>query len=99
MDQNGRSFGEHIGSLILPASISRPDIAVGAYTSNPSTVHWTAMKRIFRYLKGTRQWHGIAFGGLDSDVDPNSIFNHYGAYSDPDFTSNPDDSRSVSGYF
>src|SRR6201996_4131549 len=76
-DERGHSFAEYMGSLIWPATISRPDIAyavarVGAYTSNPSTIHWTAMKRIFRYLKGTRQ-HRITFGGPNFDSDATSI--------------------------
>jgi hypothetical protein len=99
-DENGRSFAEHMGSLIWPSTISHPDIAyavarIGSYTSNPSATHWTAMKRIFRYRKGTQnQW--ITFGG--PDLSSESLFNHYGAYSDTDFASNPDDSKSVSGY-
>jgi hypothetical protein len=101
-DERGHSFAEYMGSLIWPATISRPDIAyavarVGAYTGNTRATHWTAMKRIFRYLKDTRQ-HRITYGGLNLDSDPSSIFNHYGAYSDVDFASNPDDSKSVSGY-
>ena len=57
-DGKGHSFSEHMGSLIWPATISRPDISfavarVGSYAANPSEANWTALKRIFRYLKGT----------------------------------------------
>jgi hypothetical protein len=58
-DERGRSYREHMGSLIWPATVSRPDIAyavarVGPYTVNPGPAHLTAIKRVFRYLKGTR---------------------------------------------
>jgi hypothetical protein len=101
-DERGHSFAEYMGSLIWPATISHPDIAyavarVGAYTSSPSPTHWTAMKKIFRYLKGTRDKR-ITYGGPDFRSDSSSLFNHYGAYGDADFASNPDDSKSVSGY-
>jgi hypothetical protein len=55
------------------------------------------VKRVFRYLKGTRHQR-ITYGGSEFRSDSTSIFNHYGAYSDADFPSNPDDSKSVSGY-
>jgi len=40
---------------------TRPDIAyavskVSQYSSNPNSTHWTAVKRIFRYLRGTREF-------------------------------------------
>lgn len=47
-----------VGSLLYAAMATRPDIAqaVGAvskFCSNPNETHLTAVKRIFRYLKGT----------------------------------------------
>ena len=48
-----------VGSLLYIAMGTRPDIAqvVGAvskFCSNPTEAHKTAVKRIFRYLKKTR---------------------------------------------
>jgi hypothetical protein len=98
-DYSSRSYAEHIGALIWLATICRPDISfavsrVGAYSANPSQAHWTAVKRIFRYLKGTRDLR-LTFGGL---LPGTNIANTFGAYSDADFASNPDDRKSVSGY-
>jgi hypothetical protein len=102
VDERGYSFSEYMGKLLWPATISRPDIAyavgrVGAYAANPSVTHWSALKRVFRYLKGTHDQR-ITFGGSEFRSDATSVFNHYGAYSDADFASNPDDSKSTSGY-
>jgi hypothetical protein len=96
---SSRSFAEHIGALIWLATICRPDISfavsrVGAFAANPSQVHWTTVKRIFRYLKGTSNLR-LTFGGLPKNLNINDTF---GAYSDADFASNPDDRKSVSGY-
>ena len=47
-----------VGSLLYVATATRPDIAhavgvVSKFNAKPSEVHLTAVKRIFRYLKGT----------------------------------------------
>lgn len=47
-----------IGSLMYLAIGTRPDIAfavnrLAQFTQNPRPIHWTAVKRIFRYLKYT----------------------------------------------
>jgi len=51
-------YSQSIGSLLYIFNRTRPDIsyAVGRLsrcTSNPSTEHWTALERVFRYLRGT----------------------------------------------
>src|SRR5690606_21886734 len=53
--------------------------------------HWTAVKRVFRYLKGTRDLH-LTYGGPDNDWTP-----EVNIYSDADWASNAD-RKSVSGY-
>ncbi len=50
-----------VGSLIYAAIGTRPDIAqavgmVSQHNSNPGIIHWTAAKRILRYLNGTRNY-------------------------------------------
>ena len=47
-----------VGSLLHAARATRPDIAhavsiVSKFNAKPSQTHLTAVKRIFRYLKGT----------------------------------------------
>ena len=53
-------YREAVGSLLWVANGTRPDVAyavsqVAKYMSNPGMEHWTAVKRIFRYLKGTSE--------------------------------------------
>lgn len=52
-------FAMAIGLLLYAAMGTRPDIAhavhrLTQFTHNPQPKHWTAVKRVFRYLKGTR---------------------------------------------
>ncbi len=47
-----------VGSLLHAARATRPDIAhavsvVSKFNAEPTEAHLTAVKRIFRYLKGT----------------------------------------------
>lgn len=47
-----------VGSLVY-LIITRPDIAdavhiVSQFVSSPTTVHWAAVMRILRYLRGTQ---------------------------------------------
>lgn len=42
------------------AQITRPDISfavktLSRFNKNPTVAHWTAVKRIFRYLQGTKE--------------------------------------------
>ena len=73
---------------------TRPDIAfsvnnLARFNSNPQKEHWTALKRILRYLKGTTSI-GILYkhDGSDKCV----------GYSDADWAGDPSDRKSTSGY-
>ena len=57
-----KGYAQIIGSLEFLTNYSRPDIGnavkrLSRYTSNPDESHWTALKRVLRYLKGI-----IAYG-------------------------------------
>ncbi|XP_074032159.1 uncharacterized protein [Leptinotarsa decemlineata] len=83
-----------IRSLLYAAQSTRPDIAfaVGAlskFNSNPGPEHWTALKRIFRYLQGTKNMKLIYSSGKDSRID---------GYFDADYADDRDDKNSTSGY-
>ena len=72
---------------------SRPDIAlamqqVSKYLNNPGKSHWGAVKRIMRYLQGTKDY-GIVFKGGDDTLS---------MYTDSDYANDPDTARSTSGY-
>jgi hypothetical protein len=65
-------YREAVGALMHLMCATRPDIAfavgmVSRFMESPKDIHWTAVKRIIRYLQGTKS-HGIRFDhsiGLD----------------------------------
>jgi len=86
-----------LGELQYLANATRPDIAfavnrMASYTANPSPQHMGTLKRILRYLAGTRDL-GITYSGT-SHSDDNNLF--YG-YADAAY-GNADDCKSTSGY-
>jgi hypothetical protein len=87
------SYRSTIGSLQY-LSLTRPDIAfavnkVCQFMTNPTDLHWSAVKRILCYLKHTS--HHSLFLHNDSNFTIQ-------AFSDADWASSPDDRRSTSGY-
>ncbi|GFQ95685.1 retrovirus-related Pol polyprotein from transposon TNT 1-94 [Trichonephila clavata] len=63
-------YRETVGSLMFLATVTRPDIAyaVGVLSQvldKPLQVHWTMVKRILRYLNGTKKC-GIMYLGVTS---------------------------------
>jgi hypothetical protein len=65
--ENNRSnpFARLLGELQYIANCTRPDISfavnrLASYTANPSLAHYGMLKRILRYLAGTRS-HGITY--------------------------------------
>ena len=91
-----RGYATMIGSLMYLALGTRPDICyavnkLAQYTANPKPIHWTAVKRVFRYLKGTRD-HYLAYGG-SQDL----LTEDLNIFTDADWANDPD-RKSVSGY-
>ena len=91
-DQQGHQ--SLIGSLLYLATCTRPDIAfavgvLARFCSKPDQSHWTAAKRVLRYLKGTSNY-GIIFRG---DVSSVPI-----GYSDADWAGDIEGRESTSGY-
>ena len=83
-----------VGSLIYLSTRTRPDISfavsnVAKYCSDPSKEHWTAVKRILRYVK-----ESIHVGVLYTRSDKREVI----GYSDADWGGDSDDHRSTSGY-
>lgn len=87
-------YQEVVGSLIHLANCTRPDIAfavnhVSRFNRCHSVEHWTAVKRILRYIKGTANLK-LRFsrqGGTDMH-----------AFSDSDWASDLDERKSCSGF-
>ena len=83
-----------IGSLLYLSGGTRPDITfsvsnLAKFSAKPSKHHWTAIKRVMRYLKGT-----INFGILYTKQKSKNFI----AYSDADWAGDLDDRKSTSGY-
>ena len=90
-------YASLIGSLMYLAVATRPDIAYAvfrlrSYTANPAMSHWTAAKRVLRYLSGTRDY-GITYRAEKVKSKENLFL----GYSDASYANN-DDATSVSGY-
>ena len=88
-------FQQAVGCLMYAATTTRPDIAsaigiLAQYMSAPSMSHWSGIKRILRYIKGTQN-----FGLLFSTDEGN---NELVGYSDSDWAGDVDTRRSTSGY-
>jgi hypothetical protein len=65
-------YREAIGSLMYLAVATRPDIAFAVSTlsqflDNPGDAHWEAVKRIFRYLAGSKSFE-LTYGGERHDL-------------------------------
>ena len=85
-----------VGSLLYLSGWTRPDIAfsvsnVARFCSSPTKEHWTAVKCIFRYLKGTYNY-GLLYSP-NADNDGTMI-----GYSDTDWAGDMNDRKSTSGY-
>ncbi|KAJ9550950.1 hypothetical protein OSB04_014995 [Centaurea solstitialis] len=97
-------YRQMVGALQY-VTLSRPDITfavnkVCQFMHSPTTNHWSAVKRILRYLHGTAN-HGLLISRSSSstlhaytDVE----FNSLSAFSDADWVGCPDDRRSTGGY-
>jgi hypothetical protein len=74
--------------------LTRPDISfavnrVCQFLASPTDVHWSAVKRILRYVKGTINL-GLQF--------QRSLSTELSVYTDADWAGCPDDRRSTGGY-
>ena len=82
-----------MSSLMYAMTSTRPSIChaiglVSRYQSNPGWAHWQVVKRIFRYLQGTKGMK-LCFGISDLEVI---------RYIDADFVRDVDDRKSTSGH-
>ena len=72
---------------------TRPDIAyavskLSRYTSNPGVEHWNVVSRVLKYLKHTIEY-ALCYSSFPAVVE---------CYSDADWNTDLDDSKSTSGY-
>jgi hypothetical protein len=91
-------YASAVGSLMYAMVCTRPYIAhavgvLSRYMSKPGKEHWTTVKRVFRYLRGTTSY-GLFYQGrsrLDKVVDIHG-------FVDADWDGDLDCKRSTSGY-
>ncbi|CAM8893273.1 unnamed protein product [Rhodiola kirilowii] len=86
-------YSQVIGCLMYAMTSIRPDIAfavgkLSRYTSNPSTHHWEAIRRVLKYLKETMH-HGLVYAGFPSVLE---------GYTDASWITNLEDHSSTSGW-
>ena len=83
-----------VGSLQYLSNWTRPDITYAVnkaaqYSANPQKEHWIAIKRIMRYLIGTKD-HGMSYRkGSEEGLS---------GYCDADWAGDTSDRKSTSGY-
>ena len=87
-------YASAVGSLMYAMVCTRPDLAqavsvVSRFMSHPGKDHWQAVKRIFRYLRGTSDV-GLVYGDSENCV--------LAGYSDSDYAADLDGRRSMTGY-
>ena len=98
-------YREAVGSLMFLMVCSRPDISyevsrVSKFNENPGHDHWIAVKRIFRYLNGSRDMK-INYGLKPKHPIPNNhgytSFDPF-AFCDSDWAGDLDQRHSTYGY-
>jgi uncharacterized OsmC-like protein len=102
-DENGKagdakSYKQIVGSLMYLLA-TRPDLAFSVcltarFMDRPTEIHFAAVKRILRYLKGT-----VGFGILyKSSRKASSEETKLNGWTDSDYAGDLDDRKSTSGY-
>lgn len=86
-------YREAVGGLLYIAQGTRPDISyavnvVSKFGTNPGKAHWSAVKRILRYLKGT----------IDAKLEYTKGGGELTGFCDADWANDTDDRRSITGY-
>jgi len=105
-------YRELLGALLWLSEGTRPDIkyivsAMSRYLSEPRVAHWKALKKVLRYLNGTKKL-GIYYKpvakapkcplGYVSSSHSSLTNVRVDAFVDSDFANSIDDRRSITGY-
>lgn len=89
-------YRELIGCLTYLVVTSRPELSAAVsyfsqFQCNPTQEHWTHVKRILRYLRGTTN-HGLVYRRAESTV------GQLEGFADANWATDVNDRHSVSGY-
>jgi hypothetical protein len=87
-------YGSAIGAIMYAMLCTRPDVSnalslTSRYQSDPGVGHWTAVKNILKYLNMTKEMF-LVYGGDEQLI--------IKGYADASFDTDPDDSKSQTGY-
>ena len=90
-------YASCVGSLMYCMVCTRPDLAYGLsmvsrFISDPGNEHWSAVKWILRYLKGTMDV------GLEYNNNSDNQVEDVTGYVDSDYAGSIDTRRSITGY-
>ena len=88
-------YAARIGELLYAAHATRPDIlyaitTLAQFTANPNSEHWTALKQVYCYLKGTEDYKLTYGRDRSTSIEPLR-------FTDADWGSN-EHRKSISGY-
>jgi hypothetical protein len=88
-------YREAVGKLLYLSIATRPDIAFAVsvlcrYNDNPGPEHWTAVKRVIRYLKKTQNCKLV--------YAPSNSYEPFITHSDADLGGDADNARSTAGF-
>ena len=86
-------YAQIIGSLMYLTNCTRPNIAyivgrLSRYTQSPNKDHWTVIRRVLKYLRGTISY-GLCYSGFPSVLE---------GFSDANWILDSDEMKSTSGY-
>eukprot|EP00253_Pinus_taeda_P017285 PITA_17285 len=97
-DMSHAPYASAVGSVMYATVCTKPDIAhevgvLSRFMSKPRKERWTTVKRVFKYLCGTSDYHLCYHGrpGLDRVLDIH-------VFVDADWAGDLDQRRSTSGY-
>jgi hypothetical protein len=93
-DMSQVPYREAVGSLMFLMHCSRPDISfqvtkAAQFNVDPKPHHWKALKRVFRYLKGTADY-SLHYGSREALS--------LTAFCDSDWAGDPETRRSTTGF-
>ena len=88
-------YASAIGSIMYAMLSTRPDVShalslTSRFQSDPGMEHWTAVKNILKYLRRTKDMF-LVYGGCEEELVVKG-------YVDASFDTDPDDSKSQTGY-
>ena len=91
-----QSYQSHIGTQMWAYVCTRPDLGfsvstLSRFSSNPTREHFSALKRVYRYLQDTKDYKLVYHGGHRDHI-------KLEMYADADWAGDKETRKSTSGY-